>query len=179
MEHKYIKDFAIALAVIAIFAFGVKIFNDYRNVEAIPIESRFKELALDQSLLEQIQQIEESIQDRKEFVFTVFHDPLEQNLIVRTRVDLEAEWRRKIESMMRLAATFVDEFGNRKASIAYRGAINIYGVGDRIDGKTILEIEQRRIKLRENGFTKELSVEPIPPRPVHLDDRTREQEYIW
>lgn len=180
MEARHFKDITVAIIVIVLFAFLLRAVNVVRASEDIPTDSIYKDLAIDAELLAQIQQIEESISDRRDFLFTITRDPLEQNLIVRTRVDLEQEWRKKVESMIRLAATYIDEHGNRKAAIAYQGETDIYEVGDYIDQNRIANIETGRITLVHRGIEQVLELKPIPPKPAQIDDRSRRsQEYIW
>ena len=179
METRHLKDFTVAVVVIILFVFFLKTVNVVNTVREVPTDSRYKDMAIDAQLLDQIQQIEHSIRDRMDFIFTVTRDPLEQNLIVRTRVDLEKEWRRQVEEMMRLAATYVDEDGNRRAAIAYQGKTRLYGVGDYIDRNRIVDIDVGTITLMYQGRQNVLELKPIPPRPAQIDDRTRTQEYIW
>lgn len=179
METRHLKDFSVAVVVIILFVFLLKTINVGRSVQEVPAESRYKDMAIDQQLLEQIQQIEHSIRDRMDFIFTVTRDPLEQNLIVRTRVDLEQEWRRKVEAMIRLAATYIDERGQKKAAIAYRGKTELYGIGDYIEQNQIIDIDTGRITLLYRGREQSLEITPIPPKPVQIDQRARTQEYIW
>ena len=180
METRHFKDITVAIIVIVLVAFLFKAVNVIRTAEAVPSESIHRDMAIDAELLSRIQQIEESISDRKGFLFTVTRDPLEQNLIVRTRVDLELEWRQKVEAMIRLAATYIDEHGNRKAAIAYRGKTEVYAVGDYIDQNRIAQIETGRITLVHRGVEQTLELKPIPPKPAQIDDRSRRtQEYIW
>lgn len=179
METRYIKDFTIAVAVIILFVFLLKTVNVVNSAQVVPVDSIHKDMAIDAQLIDQIQQIEHSIRDRMDFVFTVTRDPLEQNLIVRTRVDLEQEWRRRVEEMIRLAATYIDEDGNRRAAIAYRGETRLYGVGDYIDNNRIVDIDVGKITLLYQGRQNTLELKPIPPKPAQIDDRSRTQEYIW
>ncbi len=181
METRHIKDLTVGVLVIILIAFVFQMVSVIRTVNDVPEESIYKDLAIDQQLLEQIQQIEDSITDRKGFIFTVTRDPLEQNIVVSTRVDLELEWRRKVESMMRLAATYIDEQGNRRASIAYRGKMELYDVGDYIEDNRIVSIESGTITLAQNGREQILEVKPIPPKPAQIDTerRDRREEYVW
>jgi len=179
METRHIKDLTVGIVVIILIAFAFKMATVIRTVSDVPTESIYKDLAIDSQLLDQINQIEDSIADRKGFIFTVTRDPLEQNLIVRTRVDLELDWRRKIEAMMRLAATYIDEQGNRKAAIAYRGKTVLYGIGDYIDNNRIVNIDSGKITLARNGVEQILEVKPIPPKPAMIDEKVKREEYIW
>ncbi len=102
MEEKYLKDLVIALIVILLIVLGVKCNSLYSKIKVVPVDSKYEKLALSDNLFNQIQNIEQSIQDRKEFVFTVKKDPLEQNLIGKTIKDLEKKWRQEVENMVRL-----------------------------------------------------------------------------
>lgn len=181
METRHIKDFTLAVVVIILIAFLIHAIGIMRTSFEIPDESIYKDLAIDQQLLAQIQQIEESISDRMDFVFTVTRDPLEQNIVVRTQVDLEQEWREKVKSMIRLAATYVDDRGNRRASIDYQGEVKAYEIGDYIDNNRIESIVSGRVTLAYNGREQILEVEPIPSRPrrIERDRRDRQREYVW
>ena len=179
METRHFKDLAIAIVVIILIVFLFKAVSIVRTVTDVPGQSVYKDLALDQELIDQIQSIEESITDRKSFVFTVTRDPLEQNIVVRTRVDLEQEWRRQIEAMMRLAATYIDEQCNKRAAIAYEGKTELYGLGDYINNNRVVNIESGRITLAQNGVEQDLEVKPIPPKPVQIQEERRQDQYIW
>ncbi|MBW6515488.1 MAG: hypothetical protein K0B81_02590 [Candidatus Cloacimonetes bacterium] len=179
METRYIKDFTIAIIVIILFVFLLKTVNVVNTVQAVPVESRYKDMAIDAQLIDQIQQIEHSIRDRMDFLFTVTRDPLEQNLIVRTRIDLEQEWRRQVDAMIRLAATYIDENGNRRAAIAYGGETRLYAIGDSVNNNRIVDIDVGTVTLTYQGRESTLELKPIPPKPAQIDDRSRSQEYIW
>jgi hypothetical protein len=179
MESRHLKDFVIGLIVIVLFAFMVKVYYFIKNEEAIPQDSKYKEMSLGGDLLARIQQIEDSIRDRQDFKFTVTRDPLEQNLIVKTKVDLEQEWRRQVASMMRLAATYIDENGNGKAEIAYEGKTGIYSVGDTIGSSKITKIESGVLTLNNRGQSTVLELKPIPDKPTKLDTSSKVKEYIW
>ncbi|MCB5230531.1 MAG: hypothetical protein WCX83_00545 [Candidatus Cloacimonas sp.] len=179
MESRHLKDFTIGLVVIVLFAFAIRAYYFIKAEDNIPAESRYKEMALGGDLLAQIEQIEDSIRDRKDFSFTVTRDPLEQNLIVKTKVDLEQEWRRQVEAMMRLAATYIDDQGNSKAAIAFQGKTEVYGVGDVIDNSKITNIENGKLTLVKSGRQTVLELKPIPDKPTKLDTRSNVKEYIW
>ena len=121
MEEKYLKDFVIALVVISLIVLLIKDLNLYSKVKVIPANSKYENLALGEQLMEKIQEIETSIKDRKDFVFTVTKDPLEQNLIVKTIKDMEMQWKEDVENMVRLETTIVPEYGKKKAIISYKG----------------------------------------------------------
>lgn len=179
METRHFKDLAVAIVVIILIVFLFKAVSVARTVIDVPDQSPYKDLALDQELIDQIQSIEDSITDRKSFVFTVTRDPLEQNIVVRTQVDLEEEWRREIEAMMRLAATYIDEHGNKRAAIAYQGKTELYGIGDYINDNRVVHIESGLIRLAQNGIEQDLEVKPIPPKPRQIREDKRQDQYLW
>lgn len=181
MENKYLKDFVIALVVILILAFAI---NDYylkKSVSQIPSQSKYKEIALSDELLERIHEIELSIQDRKKFVFTVVKDPLEQNLIVRTKQDLEKIWQEEIENTVRLEATIIPEFGDKLASISYQGETKHYKIGDRFEFGKITDIRPGEISYQYNGANGVLALSKLPPKPVEIRDgkSQKNREYNW
>ncbi|RLC56727.1 MAG: hypothetical protein DRH89_05005, partial [Candidatus Cloacimonadota bacterium] len=69
------------MIVILLIVIGIQCNSLYSKIKVVPEESKYKELALSDELFNKIENIEKSIQDRKEFVFTVIKDALEQNLI--------------------------------------------------------------------------------------------------
>jgi hypothetical protein len=181
MENKYLKDFVIALVVILILAFAV---NDYylkKVVSNIPAESKYKEIALSDELLDRIHEIERSIQDRKKFVFTVIKDPLEQNLIVKTKQDLEKQWQERIESIVRLEATIIPEFGDKLASISYQGNTQHYKIGDNFELGKITDIRPGEISYQYNNSNGTLPVTKLTPKPVEIRDQKaqKSREYNW
>jgi len=92
MQEKHIKDLVIGIAFIMLLVFTVNDYSLYHKTNKIPKESKYTNIALDETLLSQIQSIEHSIKDRKSFNFTVTKDPLLQDLIVKTRLDLQKQW---------------------------------------------------------------------------------------
>lgn len=181
MEEKYLKDFVIALVVILLIAFGVKDYYQKQKADAIPEQSKNAKLALSEELLSQIQSIEESIQDRKGFVFTVTKDPLEQNLIVKTRQDLEQQWREKIQAMVRLESTIITEHGKKIATIAHEGKTRIYSIGDSFKFGTITDIRNGEITFASNGRTGTLETKKLPAKPVEIQTKAGKslREYNW
>ena len=170
MEQKYIKDFVIALAVILVISFGIKDSYLYRKVEQVPRESKYKKIALSEQLLNQIKDIEHSIQDRKEFIFTVRKDTLEQNLIVRTRKDLEKQWKEKAESIIRLESTIIPARGKKLAAISYQGKTRLYEVGDYFTLGKIIDIKEGKIEYSNKGNHSEMIIQKLPPKPVEIEE---------
>ena len=181
MENKYLRDFAIVAILFAVIALGIKNYYLYNKEIKVPEQSRYKNLALSQDQLKQIQGIETSIDDRKNFVFTVTKDPLEQNLIVKTMKDLEQDWIDKVQSMVRLTATFISNDGSRYASISYKGKNLVYKVGDKIAGQKITKIGEANIKVMFNGGEKILKIQPIPDKPKALTNPSiqKNREINW
>lgn len=182
MEDKYIKDFVIILVVILLIAFGIKSYSLYNKIEEVPSKSKYSNIALGEKLLGQIKNIETSIQDRKEFSFGVQKDPLEQNLIVRTREDLEEQWRLRIENMVRLESTIIPEHGKKRAAIAYKGSTKIYTVGDSFVKGKIIDIKKGEITYLYNGRKGKIKVTKLPEKPkaIKKNNKSRKnREYNW
>ncbi len=180
MEYRYLKDFAIILVVIMLAVFAYMVYRHYETVSKVPMDSKYKNLSLSDDLLKQIQEIEMTIIDRKNFVFTVQKDPLEQNLIVKTMIDLEKEWVKRVQSMLRLASTLIDEDGNKRAAFAYHGEMHLLKVGDRIAGYNIGEIHDGFVMVESNsGMKAKLETEAIPDKPVKIQEAAKTREYVW
>ncbi len=180
MQDKHIKDLVIALGVILLIAFGFHGYILFYRTNSISEQSEFLTRAIDEGLLNQIQQIEESIKERKVFVFTVNKDPLRQDLIVQTKLDLQKQWADMVRSMMRLTAILKDSEGTQKAMIAFGGQTHLVQIGDVLNNKTITSISSDKVYFEEDGKIGFLTVEPIPPKPVQLDqNRSSTPEYNW
>lgn len=191
MEGKYLKDFVIILVVVLLIAFGLKTSSVSKRVNEVPEESEFKKMALSDQLLQKIQRIDSSIQDRKNFVFTVDKDPLEQNLIVKTQKDMEMQWREEVEKMVRLAMTIIPLDGEKKAAIEYDGNTTLYKIGDKFDLGSefdkgskgeITDIRAGEISYTFNGKSLDMQLKPIPPKPAKLKTNSKAKsirEYNW
>ncbi len=180
MEKKYLKDFVIVLIVLLLLACGYWNYMQLNKANKVAEESKYKKLALSKDLLDQIQEIEESINDRKGFVFTVTKDPLEQNLIVKTQQDLEKQWRVKIENMVRLTATILPQNGKKLASVAYKGSNELYSIGDEFTLGKIVEISEGKIVYSYSGKNYSLTIEKLPPKPVEiLKNNKSERSFNW
>ena len=162
-------------------AYGIQNYYLYQRVEEVPFESKFKKIALSEKLLKQIHNIERSIQDRKQFVFTVKKDPLEQNLIVKTQKDLEKQWREDVENMIRLQSTIIPDTGDYIASISHKGKTKMYTIGDTFSNRKIVDIQSGKVVYTYKGLTEELVVKKIPPKPVEIQTKKskRKTEYNW
>ncbi|MCD4819381.1 MAG: hypothetical protein K8S23_11885 [Candidatus Cloacimonetes bacterium] len=182
MKLSYVKDFVITVAVLVLLSFGIKNYYLYHKADRITEESKHKKIALSDVLLKQIQSIEQSIVDRKKFVFSVNKDPLEQNLIVKTQKDLEKQWKEEIENMVRLESTIIPTNGKKMASIAYKGRSYLYIVGDTFLKRKITNIQEGQVTYSFNGITKVMSLEKIPPKPVEIANKAnnnKQRSYNW
>jgi hypothetical protein len=181
MEDKYLKDFVIALVVIAILAFAIHDYYLMKKVNQVPDESKYRSIALSDTLLTQIQSINSSIQDRKEFVFNVKKDPLEQNLIVRTKRDLEKQWQEEVARMVRLQSTMISENGMKMATISHKGENTAYYIGDSFKYGEIIDIKEGELMYSYNGKIGTLKVEKLPEKPQEIldDSEKKTREYNW
>jgi len=180
-EHKYIKDFVIALSVIMLLVFGIVDFYIVKDVNKVPEKSKWENMALGQDLLTEINNIEYSINARKLFVFTVEKDPLEQDLIVKTKTDILEDWKQQVKNMIRLTSTIIPEEGDKVASFAYQDKNTEYKIGEKIAGRKITDIQNGSVDYIYNGKTGVFKLQPIPPKPAVIrDKKNRKQvEYNW
>ena len=178
MEGRYIKDFTIAIVFIMIIVFGVKDVLWYQDVQTYPAKPD-AHVGISENLKDEIEQIESSIQDRKGFEFTVVKDPLEQNLIVKTIVDYEKQWRREVEAQVRLAGTYITADGAYLATIEHKGVRTDYRVGDRFEFGEITKIDKGKITYKQGGYSGVLELAPIPEKPAILQTEETSTELNW
>jgi type II secretory pathway component PulC len=179
MEARFIKDLAIALIVIILFAFAVKDYLVYRSVVEVPAQSKYSDISLNDELLTKIKVIESSIQDRKMFTFNVPTDPLRQDPVIKDRMDRLQEWEYMIANMVRVAATFVNEENQKYAIISYQGKSNIYRVGETVAGRRIEDIREGKVIYTQGGVRSEMIVQPIPPKPVDIETGSNISEFNY
>lgn len=165
MQLRYVKDFAIALIVIILLAFGIRLYTVYYQVEAIPDKSIHSKESVSDTLLNKIKGIETSIQERKNFVFSTTRDPLRQGNIIKDKMDLEKEFEDMVRNMFRLSTTAIDENGNKIAYIEYQNAIHAAKVGDTVEGRRIVDIGERTMRYFYAGNTYTVELTARPPMP--------------
>lgn len=180
MEHRSVKDLSIILTIVMIITFGVLDYFAFAKANKISEDSKYKGVALSKDLLEKIQSIDASIQDRKNFAFTVVKDPLEQNLIVKTQDDLLKIWEKKIASMLRLSS-IVEADGEKFAMFDYKGKQQMLRVGEKIADAKIIEINNDSVIINRYGNNVKKVVEPIPPKPAGISKKNKsvQKEYNW
>jgi hypothetical protein len=166
MQLRFIKDLAIALIVILLFAVAVRLFAMQRSWDKIPEKSIHTKESVSDTLLNKIKTIENSIQDRKMFVFSSNRDPLRQGNIIKDKVDREKEFEEMVLNTFRLATTARDENGNKIAYIEYRGALHEARVGQTVEGRRILDIGDKTLRYSYNGVISTTELAPRPAKPV-------------
>jgi hypothetical protein len=129
MQFRFIKDLAIILIVILLGAFAVRLLTVERKIAVIPSSSIYTRESVSDSLMNKIRTIENSIQDRKMFVFNSRKDPLRQGNIIKDKVDKLQEFQDMVRNTFRLATTAIDEYGNKIAYIEYQDQLHEARVG--------------------------------------------------
>ncbi|HNV61711.1 MAG TPA: hypothetical protein PLG69_01875 [Candidatus Cloacimonas acidaminovorans] len=166
MQQKFIKDLAIALIVLSLFAMAVRLVSLYNTWSKIPEKSVHTKESVSDTLLTKIKSIENSIQDRKMFVFNSSKDPLRQGNIIKDKVDREKEYQEMLKNTFRLAATARDEYGNKIAYIEYQGELLEAHIGDTVKGRHILDIQDNSIRYSYNGTITTTELAPRPAKPI-------------
>ena len=179
METRFIKDLAMALIGIILFAFAVKDYTVYSRINNIPQQSKYSDLSVNEELMNKIRVIESSIQDRKMFTFTVPTDPLRQDPIIKDKLDRLQEWEKMVANMVRVAGTFVNEDNEKCAIIAYQNRSAIYRIGDTVAGRRIDDIKDGVVYYTANGVRYYMTVQPIPEKPKDIDISTDQSEYNY
>ncbi|PKN72753.1 MAG: hypothetical protein CVU50_06345 [Candidatus Cloacimonetes bacterium HGW-Cloacimonetes-3] len=166
MQLRFVKDLAIALIVILLFALAMRLFAIERGWAKIPVNSIHTKESVSDTLLNKIKTIENSIQDRKMFVFGSNRDPLRQGNIIKDKADRDIEFQEMLLNTFRLATTARDDYGNKIAFIEYRGMLHEARIGQVVEGRKILNIDDRSIRYSYNGITSTTELAPRPSKPV-------------
>lgn len=180
MDYRYLKDTSIVLAILMVLSFAVVDYLLYTSIKSIPEESEHKEMKVSAELEKTVKDIGYSMRDRRQFKPTLYKDPLQQNLIVKTQVDLEKQWEEMVKNQLRLSAVMIDADGNRRASFAYGGSFHLTRVGDSIAGYRVSSIGERSVTLASGSGNVVKTIEPIPAKPKEITtDKKNAQEYNW
>jgi type II secretory pathway component PulC len=139
------------------------------------MDSIYKDLAIDGDLLAKIHQIDESISERKKFRFTVRRDPLRQDLIIQTRMDLLAEWELMVRNMIRLTSIVDMQDGTVVAVIEHGGKRNVVKVGESVSNRRItrIDVPNRRVYFNDGNREGYMVEQGIPPKPAELRGMSR------
>lgn len=165
MQLKFVKDFALALIVILLLAWAIRLYVINIQQAQIPAESKYTQKSVSDTLLNKIKTIESSIQDRKFFQFTTTRDPLRQGNIIKDKFDLTKEFEDMIRNTFRPTGTYIDEeTGKRMVNVEYQGRILTGGVGDVLEGRRITWINEKNIGIYYGG-PQTLTVQKIPDMP--------------
>ncbi len=170
MEARFVKDLAISLIFIILFAFAVKDYTVYKKVTGIEYQSKYTDISVNEELMNKIKTIESSIKDRKMFTFNVPTDPLRQDPVIKDRLDRLQAWENMVANMVRVAATFINEDNEKCAIISYQGKSDIYRIGDIIAGRHIVDIQEQQVIYTSGGVRSIMVVQPIPPKPADIDE---------
>lgn len=179
MEGRFWKEFVIALVFLSIVAYGIWAYMEWEDSKIVIKMRRVK--GVPEDLKQKIAQIDESIGERKDFVFEMQkgqRDPLEQNLIVKTKVDLERQWREMVESQMRLAGTMEID-GVKLALFEYKGRTQWVEEGGQYEGFTIQEVTDGSVQLALANRTRTLNATPVPEKPSVLKEDDSARELNW
>jgi len=170
MQLRFVKDLAIALIVILLFAMALRLLAIDRQWSKVPVKSIHTSESVSDTLLSKIKRIENSIQDRKMFVFSSNRDPLRQGNIIKDKADRENEFKEMLLNTFRLATTARDEYGNKIAYIEYQDRIHGGRVGDVIEGRRITSIGESTITYYYGGQSYTTRVQPRPERPQQEEE---------
>lgn len=167
MQARFIKDLAIAILVIVLVILVVRLVYVDRKVADIPVSSVYTQESVTDTLMSKIRMIENSIQDRKMFVFNARIDPLRQGNIIKDKLDRQKEFEEMVRNTFRLATTAIDEYGNKIAYIEYQDALHEAREGELVAGRKILEINDKYIRYEMGGKTYTAN---LMPRPVMQEE---------
>lgn len=175
MQVRFIKDFAIALIVILLLAYAIRLYSMNVKRNSIPDKSRYTDESVTDTLKARILSIESSIQDRQNFVFSIKHDPLRQGNIIKDRFDLTKEFEEMIRNTFRPTGTYIDEnSGKRLVTVEFQDKIYTGGVGDIIEGRRITWIDEKNIGIYFGG-PQTLAIKSRPEIPDFSREQIQEQ----
>ncbi len=179
MQVKFVKDFAIALIVILLFAYAIRLYSMKMQEAKIAEQSKYTAKSVSDTLLNKIKTIESSIQDRKFFQFTTTRDPLRQGNVIKDKFDLAKEFEDMVRNTFRATGTYISEdTGKRMVNIEYQGNIYSGGVGDVIEGRKITWINEKNVGIYYGG-PQTLTVQKRPEMPdfSKIEIQSADQDY--
>ncbi|MCB5252532.1 MAG: hypothetical protein RBR69_02925 [Candidatus Cloacimonadaceae bacterium] len=162
MQFRFVKDLAIALIVILLGVLIVRLVFLNQKVAVIPETSVHIQESVTDTLMSRIRTIENSIQDRKNFVFSARKDPLRQGNIIKDNVDRLKEFEEMVRNTFRLATTAIDEYGNKIAYVEYQDNLHEVREGEIVAGRKILEINDKNIRYSMGGKNYTANLMPRP-----------------
>jgi len=71
-----------------------------------------------------------------------------------------------VKNTFRLATTASDEYGNKIAYIEYRGALHEARIGQVVEGRKILDIQNKSVRYSYNGIVSTTELSPRPAKPA-------------
>lgn len=165
MQLRYIKDFAIALIVILLLAYAIRLYSMNTKRNTISDKSKYTFEAVSDTLRAKVRAIESSINDRQNYVFAINHDPLRQGNIIKDRFDFAKEFDDMVRNTFRLTGTYdLDKGQAAYATFEYQDRMFIGRVGENIEGRLIRWISDGRVGIYYGG-DQTLVAQPRPAKP--------------
>lgn len=153
----------LIIVVVCVVGFGRYYFVT-REIDRIEMEDTQRVIGSDRSLLETVQNLENTLRDRISYQFVSKDDPLDLTRVITSQQFLEklgADKNDPDEAVMRLSATVVGADGSAAAVIRYLGSGHVLRVGDEFEGWTVRNINRETLTLARGGETKVLENRPV------------------
>ena len=176
MQLRYVKDFAIALIVLLLLAYAIRLYTINQVAKKIPDKSKYTNESVSDSLRTKIRLIESSIEDRQNYVFAITHDPLKQGNIIKDKFDLSKEFEEMVRNTFRPTGTYIDkDTGRRLVTIEFQDRIYTGRVGDVIEGRRINAINEQSITIYYGG-DQVLAIQPRPVMPTVVEEQQAQNQ---
>jgi hypothetical protein len=175
----------ILLVIVVVCVVGIgRYYVVTREIDRIEAEDARRVIGSDRVLLETVENLENTLNERITYQFMSDSDPLDLTKVVTSQAFLRkigADKQDPDAQIMRLAATVVGDDGSATAVIRYLGTGHILRVGDLLEGWKITEIGQEEVVMVRRGERQVLVNRPIREslqatglmlsvRPVRNDD---------
>lgn len=162
-RENFIWGFLLVVATILIFYIGIKTYSISKEVRAFKAEEAQDVQGADPQLLETVTNLEHELKDRLDYIFRTKKDPLKLSAVVKSPKLLASLGYNQLgegEEDMRLNLTVIGE--NPYASIKFMGKFETVRIGDKIGGFKVLEIDAKKVVIRQGNKTVTLYNRPAP-----------------
>ena len=151
-QSRLLRDILV-LVLFALLGYMIfRVVQAHREIKSDAISRVVGNTGMDTQLSQAVQAMEDDLQQRRSYVYRQKKDPMDATHIIPFDFSDLFKYRELLErdKVMRLSCTIIDK--NPSAIIKYQGQSHILHIGESINGKKIVEINQKSIKFSDGSI---------------------------